>query len=196
MPDRLIDDWHHYPRPLFNRCFWAMVVYRFGRWSLHVRIPPFRWALGKLYGMANLLSEILTGVHMDRNVVIGDRFKMLHSGIVHIHTRAVIGDDVTIGHNVTIGTVASGGTPVIGNNVYISSGALVVGDVQVGDNARIGPNTVVMKDVPPNSFALGVPARIMPNLGLTDRDANDEYARTDGRKPSPPITKSSPPPQS
>ncbi len=192
MPDGIIDDWRRYDKALRNRCFWAMAVYRYGRWAMKVRFPPLRWIYGKIYGAANLLVEIVTGVHMDRHVTIGDRFKMLHPGIIHIHTRAVIGDDVSIGHNVTIGTVASGGTPVVGNNVYISSGALVVGDVRVGDGSRIGPNSVVMKDVPPNSFALGVPARIMPNLGLTHRYENDDYTQSDGRKSPRPIDRTAP----
>ena len=152
---------------------------------MRVRFLPLRWLLGKIYGGANLLAEILTGVHMDRNVEIGDGFMLLHPGIIHIHTRAIIGNEVTISHNVTIGTVASGGTPIIGDNVFISTGAVIVGDVRVGEGSRIGPNTVVMKDVPPNSFALGVPARIMPNLGVTRRYDDDEVSRSAGRKPDP-----------
>ena len=187
MPDRLIDDWHCYRAPLRNRCFWAMTVYRFGRWSMRLRGRPLRWILGKIYGVANLFVEILTGIHMDRNIEIGRGFKLLHPGVIHIHTRAVIGDDVIVSHNVTIGTVASGGTPIIGNNVFISTGAIIVGDVRVGDGSRIGPNTVVMKDVPPNSFALGVPARIMPNLGVTRRYEDGEVSRTSGRKSDPAV---------
>ena len=185
MPDRLIDDWRRYRLPLRNRCFWAVAIYRFGRRSMRVRFLPLRWLLGKIYGGANLLAEILTGVHMDRNVEIGDGFMLLHPGVIHIHTRAIIGNEVTISHNVTIGTVASGGTPIIGDNVFISTGAVIVGDVRVGEGSRIGPNTVVMKDVPPNSFALGVPARIMPNLGVTRRYDDDEVSRSAGRKPDP-----------
>ena len=49
----------------------------------------------------------------------------------------------------------------IGNNVMIGAGAVILGDLSVGDNAIIGANAVVTCDVPANTVALGVPARII-----------------------------------
>lgn len=51
--------------------------------------------------------------------------------------------------------------PIIENNVSISSGAVVVAAITIGDNSVIGANSYVDKDVPPNSFVAGVPARII-----------------------------------
>jgi serine O-acetyltransferase len=50
--------------------------------------------------------------------------------------------------------------PKIGDNVDIGTGAKVLGEITIGDNVVIGANAVVLEDVPPNSIAVGVPARI------------------------------------
>lgn len=51
--------------------------------------------------------------------------------------------------------------PVIGSNVMIGSGAILLGKIVVGDNAQIGANAVVLYDVPCESTAVGVPAKIV-----------------------------------
>lgn len=52
------------------------------------------------------------------------------------------------------------GVPKIGNNVQIGCGAVIIGNVTIGNNVYIGANAVVLKDVPDNSIAVGVPAKI------------------------------------
>jgi acetyltransferase-like isoleucine patch superfamily enzyme len=49
----------------------------------------------------------------------------------------------------------------VGNNVWIGYGACILRGVTVGDNSIIGTNSVVTKDVPPNSVVAGVPARVI-----------------------------------
>ena len=49
--------------------------------------------------------------------------------------------------------------PTVGNNVIIGSGAQILGSINIGDNARIGANSVVSRDVPPNVTVAGIPAR-------------------------------------
>lgn len=51
--------------------------------------------------------------------------------------------------------------PVIGNNVTIGAGAVIMGPSVVGDGAVIGANSVVVSDVPANSVAVGIPARVI-----------------------------------
>jgi serine O-acetyltransferase len=63
---------------------------------------------------------------------------------------------VTIG-----GRSASIGVPVIGDNVYISTGAKVLGDITIGNNCVIGANAVVISNVPDNTVAAGVPAKVI-----------------------------------
>jgi serine O-acetyltransferase len=48
--------------------------------------------------------------------------------------------------------------PVVGNNVDIGAGAKLLGPIRIGDNVHIGANAVVLRDVPDNSVAVGVPA--------------------------------------
>jgi len=89
-------------------------------------------------------------------------------GIV-IGETAEIGENVTIYQGVTLGGIMPSieselqrnqkRHPTIGNNVIIGSGAQILGAIKVGDNARIGANSVVSRDVPPNVTVAGVPAR-------------------------------------
>jgi serine O-acetyltransferase len=61
------------------------------------------------------------------------------------------------------------GSPTIGNRVDIGAGAKLLGPIQIGDDVAIGANAVVIKDVPPNSIAVGVPAKIIPVQGTPGR---------------------------
>ena len=72
-------------------------------------------------------------------------------------------------HGVTIGLKRTGqrGAPRIGNRVDIGAGAKILGDIVIGDDAVIGANAVVLKDVPPGTFAVGIPARIIHQETLT-----------------------------
>ena len=55
--------------------------------------------------------------------------------------------------------------PTVGNNVMISAGAKVLGPITIGDNSRVAAGAVVLKDVPPNSTVVGVPARVVRQNG-------------------------------
>ena len=84
-------------------------------------------------------------------------------GIV-IGETAEIGDDCLIFHGVTLGGTGKDvgkRHPTIGNNVLIGAGAKVLGPFKVGDNSRVAANSVVLSEIPPNSTAVGVPARII-----------------------------------
>jgi len=56
------------------------------------------------------------------------------------------------------------GAPVIGNRVDVGAGAKILGSIRIGDDVVIGANAVVIQDVPSNSLAVGVPARIIPRM--------------------------------
>jgi serine O-acetyltransferase len=159
MLEQLRGDYVRHGRSLRNRAVWALAVYRFGRWSLERRTAPARWVAGKVYGLAALLSEIVTGVTMDRTVRVGEGLHILHAATIFIHPDAVIGERCGIMHNVTIGTNMGSEVPVIGDDVFIGCGASILGRVRVGDGARIAANSLVINDVPAGSFAVGVPAK-------------------------------------
>ena len=92
------------------------------------------------------------------------RLRIDHFGGIIVSGDAAFGDDVVIRNGVTIGLLRTGvrGSPRIGNRVDIGAGAKILGPITVGDDTTIGANAVVLQDVPPNSIAIGIPARIIP----------------------------------
>jgi serine O-acetyltransferase len=140
------------------------------------RSKPMRWLTSKVYGVLVVCSQIVTGVHMDRTVEIGEDFVIVHAATIFINPRVRIGDRVGVMHNITIGTNMSDDVPVIGNNVFIGCNASVLGKVKVGDNSRIAANSLVINDVPPNSFACGVPAKSFRRLAGAPPRANEAAA--------------------
>ena len=109
-------------------------------------------------------SRKKTGIEIHPGATIGKRLVIDHGMGIVIGETTEIGDDVLLYQGVTLGgTGKDTGKrhPTIGNNVLIGSGAKVLGPFKVGDNCRIAANAVVLKEVPPNSTAVGVPARIV-----------------------------------
>jgi len=143
---------------------WVMLPYRFGCWRYTVRPALLRKPLSMAYRMMKTVSQILTGIDLPCEVKIGSRFRIEHFGGIIISGDAVIGDDVVIRNGVTIGLKRRDdpGSPVIGNRVDIGAGAKVLGKIRIGDDVMIGANAVVITDVPANSIAVGIPARIIP----------------------------------
>jgi len=81
---------------------------------------------------------------------------------VVIHDRVVIGKNCHIDQCVTIGgTSKKIEVPVLGDNVYVGAGAKIIGPVIIGDNVVIGANAVVLRDIPNNCLAVGMPAKVI-----------------------------------
>ena len=89
----------------------------------------------------------------------------IHGHDIVIGSEVVIGKNCKIFNGVTLGNkdTESGENshPVIGDNCVISTGAKILGNVVIGNNCIIGANAVVLMDVPDNSVAVGVPAKIL-----------------------------------
>lgn len=119
-----------------------------------------------------------TGVEIHPAVKIGNRFFIDHGTGVVIGETAVIGDDVTIYQGVTLGgTGKDTGKrhPTIGNNVMIGAGAKVLGPLVIGDNSRIAAGAVVLSDIPSNSTAVGVPAKVVRRDGVRVDDLDQVH---------------------
>ncbi len=116
---------------------------------------------------ARMISERVkrrTGIEIHPGAKIGRRLVIDHGTGIVIGETAEIGDDVLIYQGVTLGgTGKDHGKrhPTIGNNVLIGAGAKVLGPFTVGDGSRVAAGAVVLKAVPPNATAVGVPARIV-----------------------------------
>ena len=121
--------------------------------------------------IARLISQMSrrrTGIEIHPGAKIGKRLVIDHGMGIVIGETAEIGDDCLIYHGVTLGgTGKDGGKrhPTIGNNVLIGTGAKVLGPFKVGDNSRIAANSVVLGEIPPDSTAVGVPARVIKIAG-------------------------------
>jgi serine O-acetyltransferase len=105
-------------------------------------------------------ARSITGIEIHPAAEIGDGFFIDHGMGVVIGETAQIGDDVTLYQGVTLGgTGFQTGKrhPTIQDNVTIGSGAKLLGPIMVGHGAKIGANTVVIHDVPPNSTVVGNP---------------------------------------
>ena len=95
---------------------------------------------------------------------IGKNLFMDHGMGIVIGETSIIGDNVTIYHGVTLGGVSlekGKRHPTIENNVIIGAGAKILGNITIGDNSKIGANSVILKDIPKDSVAVGVPGKII-----------------------------------
>lgn len=145
--------------------FWALQIYRFGHLRYKFKSKLIRFPLAIIHIILAKLGEMLFGVTIGVAAQIGKRFTIEHSGAIVIHGNAQIGDDCIVRQGVTIGNRRLDqpfDAPIIGNNVNIGAGAKILGKVTIGDNAVIGANAVVVKDVPANRVAVGIPAKLLP----------------------------------
>lgn len=135
------------------------------------------WVWGKrFFWVARFISHIgrfLTGIEIHPGANIGRRVFIDHGMGVVIGETAVIGDDCTLYHGVTLGgTSWNKGKrhPTLEQGVVIGAGAKVLGPIIIGKSAKIGSNAVVVKDVPENATAVGIPARILEQETSKQRD--------------------------
>ena len=113
-------------------------------------------------------SRHFTGIEIHPGAQIGRRLVIDHGMGIVIGETTEIGDDVLLYQGVTLGgTGKDKGKrhPTIGNNVMVGCGAKILGPFKVGDNARIAANAVVLSEIPPDSTAVGVPAKIVRIAG-------------------------------
>lgn len=140
------------------------------------RVAHFLWVRGWRLAARSLshASRFLTGIEIHPGAKIGRRFFIDHGSGVVIGETTEIGDDVLVYQGVVLGGVSlekKKRHPTIGNRVLIGAGAIVLGPVEIGDGARIGAASLVLSNVPANSVAVGVPARV--GLGYPGRDMQE-----------------------
>lgn len=144
----------------------VFILYPFIHALIHHRIAHFFYKIHCFF-IARLISQasrFLTGIEIHPGAVIGKGLFIDHGMGVVIGETAEIGDNVTLYHGVTLGgTGKDKGKrhPTIGNNVVIGSGAKILGPINIGNNVKIGANAVVLKDIPLNSTAVGIPAKVV-----------------------------------
>lgn len=121
----------------------------------------------EFFFIARLISHLgrfLTGIEIHPGATIGKGLFIDHGMGVVIGETAEIGDNVTIYHDVTLGGVSWDKVkrhPTIEDNVVIGSGAKILGPFTVGKGSKVGSNSVVVREVPPNSTVVGIPGRVV-----------------------------------
>lgn len=110
------------------------------------------------------LSQILTNIDIHPGATIGHRVFIDHGMGVVIGQTAIIEDDVLIYQGVTLGGVsliAGKRHPTIKRGAVIGAGAKILGNITIGENSKVGANSVVVRNVPENSTAIGIPAHVI-----------------------------------
>jgi len=159
--DLLAEDYRTHQRKPLEPGFLAIAVHRLGNARMDVKPRLLRAPLTVAYNVISTAVSWVWGIDLSYTVRLGRRVRIWHHGGMVLGARA-IGDDVHIRHNTTFGVLNRrelSGKPIIGNRVDISVGACILGAVTVGDDSVIGPNSVVLRDVPPGSVVMGIPAR-------------------------------------
>lgn len=143
----------------FNRGFHALFIYRISNLLYRHRIPIVPLILTRLV-------QILYGIDVDYRATIAGGVCIVHGLGVVIGQGATIGKGVKIYHGVTLGIKDNDkpddGYPTIGDHVMIGAGAKLLGRISIGTHSKIGANAVVLHDVPANSTAVGIPAKVIP----------------------------------
>lgn len=148
--------------------FNAIFLYRISRYLFLKKVPIIPKVLYRI-------NFLLYNCSIPYKTTIGKNSFLSHSGIgVVINQRSTIGSFVEIGTNVTIGSkFKHGAAPIIGNKVYIATGAKIIGGITIGNNVIIGANSVVTNDIPDNSIAVGMPAKVIKNI--TNDEINNYF---------------------
>ena len=150
---------------LFNyRGVWAIVWYRLTH-ALYMA------NLKRTARMISGFSQWLTNIEIHPAAIIGNRVFIDHGIGVVIGETTIIEDDVTIYQGVTLGGVSlthGKRHPTIKKGAVIGAGAKVLGNIEIGEYAKIGANSVVVKEVPDCSTAIGIPAHVIEKGRCTD----------------------------
>jgi len=136
---------------------WAIAWYRIAN-ALH------RANFKRIARIIMGLNQIFTHIDIHPAAQIGKRVFIDHGNGVVIGETAIIEDDVLIYQGVTLGGVSlthGKRHPTIKKGAVLGAGAKILGNITVGEYAKIGANSVVVKEVPDCSTAIGIPAHVI-----------------------------------
>jgi serine O-acetyltransferase len=152
--------------PAARNTFEILVTYSGLHAVWYYRLSHFFYT-HEFFTIARMISQwarFWTGIEIHPGAKIGKGLFIDHGMGVVIGETTEIGDNCLLYQGVTLGgTGKDKGKrhPTLGNNVMVGSGAKILGPFTVGDNAKIASNAVVLEAIPPNSTAVGVPARVV-----------------------------------
>lgn len=135
--------------------------------------------LKRMFGKVGENATVEKNFNCDngKNIFIGKNFLANYNVTILDVNKVVIGDEVMIGPNTLITTVGHPINPkgrrnhlgvtepvTIGNDVWIGGNVTILPGVTIGSNVVIGAGAVVTKDIPDNSLAVGVPAKVLRKI--------------------------------
>lgn len=155
------DDWRAAAKVLLTDGTLAMLLYRMMQRCHRRHLVLLELCFNKLI---SVFGDCIIG----RGADFGPGFVLIHSTGVVINGRVRGGRNVFLEHQVTIGADRRR-SPVLGDDVFVGAGAKILGGITLGSRTRIGANAVVVKDVPSDATAVGIPARIVRRRTADDR---------------------------
>lgn len=128
----------------------------------------------------SMIGSLFGGIYLPPTAKIGSGILLGKPTSIIIHPKCVIGNNVSILHGVVIGgniykNKNGQVSPFIGDNVFIGAGAKLLGPINIGENSMIGANAVVIKDIPKNSVAVGIPAKVVKSIEKTFLELSEEF---------------------
>lgn len=154
---------------LTTQGLWALFVYRSSNHIYKSKLPVIiKKPLLLVSVFFQKWIEIVSGISIPYSCSIGHSFYIGHFGGIIINSNAIIGNNCNISQGVTIGVSGRGnkrGVPVLDDNIYIGANAVLAGNIKIGSNCTIAANSLVIESIEKNSTVIGVPAKIINNLG-------------------------------
>ncbi len=123
------------------------------------------------------IAKFITGIEIHPGATIGQGLFIDHGTGVVIGETSEIGDNCTLYQGVTLGGTGKDvgkRHPTLGDNVMVGAGAKVLGPLKIGDNSKIAAGAVVLQNIPDNSTAVGIPARVVRRHGARVSDDMDQ----------------------
>lgn len=151
---------------LVNPGVMAVGMHRFAR-ILHLRglIFPAQ--------VMDRITEFFTGAQIPGETDIGPGFRVYHPNGLVISPKSKLGKNACVHSDVVFGKSMGDWrveAPVIGDDVTLGTGVKLLGEITLGSRVMVGANSVVLKDLPDDCIAAGIPAKV---LKRTSEEAND-----------------------
>lgn len=167
----LKEDYKHHFCDWTRPGFRAIASYRIAVWAGTIKNPIVRLVFRRIGKAMLRFVRNSYGIELHAESTIGRRFQIGHQNGIVIHKFSTIGDDCRVRQGVTLGRggiertnspeAFRNNAPVLGDRVDIGVGTVIMGKVHIGDGVNIGPNAVVLTDVPAGATVLAPMAKII-----------------------------------